>query len=130
MDSKYMIILDADPGDIRRAVRSLLAVVVTLGLLDRGASIELIFDGPGVQWLDRRRAATDHIVSRMTALIADTQEGGLSWRACTGCAERYGVYEQLTLQGDLLEGGPDSHPSITPLVLAGYQIIEPERWIW
>jgi len=114
--AKFAVILQAQPGDLGRAVHGLLYVK---DLKEGGYEAQLIFDGAGTTWI-REFERPDH---KYHQLYQEVKASGLIGGACEYCAEAFRVKEEIAKAGIPFRGEYGGHPSVAQLVREGYTLI-------
>jgi len=116
MMAKYAVILQAQPGDLGRAVHGLL---YTKDLNEAGYEVQLIFDGAGTTWI-KEFEKPDH---KYHALYQEVKKRGLIGGACEYCAKAFKVDAEVIKSGVPFIGEYAGHPSIARLIKEGYLLI-------
>jgi intracellular sulfur oxidation DsrE/DsrF family protein len=118
---RILIVLQAGTETHEGAARALHAVLYTKELQDAGATVRLMFDGAGTEWLARlRRPDREH--GRLPKLFRELTDAGVTYEVCDYCSGAFGVRDQLLEAGELLTGAYLDHPSIVTHVRDGFQV--------
>lgn len=120
-ETKILIILQAGTETHEGRARALHSVIYATELADAGATVRLLFDGAGTEWLARWAAATDS-PSRAARLFAGLRDRGVAFEVCDYCAGAFEVRDQLAEAGQPLSGGYMDHPSIAAHVADGFAV--------
>ena len=93
------------------------ALVTAKEFKEAGDEVTIVFDGAGTTWIP---ALVDpgHRYHDAFEEVRDRIAG-----ACSYCAGRYGVTEQLEAAGIALLDEYEQHPSIRRLLADGYQVV-------
>ncbi|MBA3736463.1 MAG: DsrE family protein [Actinobacteria bacterium] len=93
------------------------ALVTAKEFKETGDDVTIVFDGAGTTWIG---TLTDpgHRYHGAFEEVRDRIAG-----ACSYCAERYGVKEQIEQAGIALLDEYEEHPSIRKLLADGYQVV-------
>lgn len=113
---KFAVILQAQPGDMGRAVHGLL---YTKDLKEAGHDVQLIFDGAGTTWI-KEFERPEH---KYHNLYKEVKAKGLIGGACEYCAKAFKVDGAVTEAGIKFRGEYSGHPSIAQLIQQGYTLI-------
>ena len=84
---------------------------------ETGDDVTIVFDGAGTTWIGTLVDA-GHRYHDAFEEVRDRIAG-----ACSYCAERYGVKEQVEQAGIALLAEYEDHPSIRSLLADGYQVV-------
>ncbi len=114
--AKFAVILQAQPGDMGRAVHGLL---YTKDLKEAGHHVQLVFDGAGTTWIKEFEKA-DH---KYHGLYKEVKAAGLIDGACEYCAKAFKVDGEIAKAGVKFNGEYNGHPSVAKLVQQGYTLI-------
>lgn len=114
--AKYAIIVQADDGQLARALHGLL---YARELSEGGHEVQVLFDGAGTGWIPRMQQTgwKYHEAYRWV------KERGLIAGVCQYCAAAFGASEAAVQAGLSLLGEADGHPSLLALVNQGYQLL-------
>ncbi len=122
VDAKVAIVFDAATEGVGEIVRAVHDLVAAHALQQGGATVRLLFDGPGVAWLAFFQNERDPLAQRLGALFQEMKQAGLLYEVCGRCVEVFGVREPLAAHGEPMTDGVTEHPSVTALVVEGYRI--------
>jgi hypothetical protein len=93
------------------------ALVTAKEFKENGDEITIVFDGAGTTWIGTL-ADPGHRYHGAFEAVRDRVAG-----ACSYCAGRYGVREQVEQAGIALLDEYDQHPSIRRLLADGYEVV-------
>ena len=93
------------------------ALVTAKEFKETGDDVTIVFDGAGTTWIGTLVDA-GHRYHDAFEEVRDRVAG-----ACSYCAERYGVKEQVEQAGIALLAEYEDHPSIRSLLADGYQVV-------
>jgi hypothetical protein len=93
------------------------ALVTAKEFKETGDDVTIVFDGAGTTWIPTL-ADSGHRYHGAFEEVRDRIAG-----ACSYCAGRYGVSEQVEQAGIALLDEYDEHPSIRRLLADGYEVI-------
>jgi hypothetical protein len=93
------------------------ALVTAKEFKETGDDVTIVFDGAGTTWVGTL-ADPSHRYHGAFEEVRDRVAG-----ACSYCAERYGVKDQVEQAGIALLDEYDQHPSIRRLLADGYDVV-------
>jgi hypothetical protein len=93
------------------------ALVTAKEFKETGDEVTIVFDGAGTTWIGTLADAS-HRYHNAFEEVRDRVAG-----ACSYCADRYGVTEQIEQAGIPLLDEYEQHPSIRGLLADGYQVV-------
>lgn len=93
------------------------ALVTAKEFKETGDDVTIVFDGAGTTWVGTL-ADPSHRYHGAFEDVRDRIAG-----ACSYCAARYGVKEQVKQAGIALLDEYEEHPSIRKLLAGGYQVV-------
>jgi hypothetical protein len=93
------------------------ALVTAKEFKETGDDVTIVFDGAGTTWIGTLNDPS-HRYHGVFEEIRDRIAG-----ACSYCAGRYGVTEQVEQAGIALLDEYEQHPSIRRLLAEGYQVV-------
>ncbi len=108
------------PADNGRMIH---ALQLAKTLMDRGAQVELVFEGKAVTWLPRLTTRTDdsHPFDKHYGPVFD--EVRHLAKACNMCCKRFDVTDAVAAAEIPIIGENRDHIDIAQYVLDGYQVI-------
>lgn len=93
------------------------ALVTAKEFKESGDEVTIVFDGAGTTWIGTL-AEPSHRYHEAFEEVRDRVAG-----ACSYCADRYGMTEQVKQAGIPLLDEYEQHPSIRRLLADGYQVV-------
>ncbi len=118
---KVLIVLQAGTELHEGRARALHAMLYAKELTEAGASVRVVFDGAGTEWLARFRTPAGQ-GSRSGQLFRELTEAGLTYEVCDYCAGAFDVREELVAAGEALTGRYFDHPSLIGHLRDGFQV--------
>lgn len=119
--TRVLVVLQAGCGSHEGQARALHAVLYAHELAAAGATVRLVFDGAGTEWLARWRSP-EGAASRSARLLAELVERGVTYEVCDFCSGAFEVRPQLVEAGETLTGAYMEHPSIVAHVAEGFAV--------
>lgn len=119
--TRILIVLHAGTEGHEGRARALHSVLYASELTEAGATVRLVFDGAGTEWIARWSTEAG-AASRAGRLFADLRARGLSYEVCDYCAGAFEVREDLEEAGEALAGSYMDHPSLAAHVAEGFAV--------
>lgn len=113
MENKFVIIVQAGPEELAKALHALL---YAQELHEADYKVQMVFDGAGTTWLKEFEKADHHY----HPVFKQVQKLGVIAEACEYCANAFGVTEEIKNSETPLTGESSGHPSLVKYIKDGY----------
>ena len=120
-DTRVLIVLQAGAETHEGQARALHALLYARELREAGATVRLVFDGAGTEWLARLRDP-EQASGRLAELFRELTAAGLTYEVCDYCSGAFHVRDKLVAAGELLTVAYMDHPSVVSHVRDGFTV--------
>jgi predicted peroxiredoxin len=117
MSQKFLIVIQAGPQDMGRALHGL-----TYGqeLHEAGHEVEIYFDGTGTKWIKE----FGDITHPFYYVFANVMKLGIIKGACGYCSNFFNLSDEISSAGiSLADGAKEGHMSLSKHVEEGFQLV-------